>query len=178
MPLGLRPRAPRRWAAVLLGVVALAAGTVSCGSRAAEPQARPGCITMKNLREQQIGEVAGPLGGSTPGVGDSGVYLRELYDGGTSPAATVYGAGGVQLRQSDGHLLAYADEQIVFDDGTVQAQGFYDLTDATAGGSQYIPTIGATGVFHNKAGRLTFRTVQPGREFSAEIQMCPTGMFG
>ncbi|MFI9161987.1 allene oxide cyclase barrel-like domain-containing protein [Kitasatospora aureofaciens] len=172
-----RLRAPRRRAAVLLGVLALAAGPVSCGSQSAAPQDRPGCVSLKGLREEQLGEVAGPLDGASPAPGDSGVYLRRLYGAGTEPVATVYGKGGVQQRLSDGHLLAYADERIEFADGTVQARGFYDLTDAAAGAAQYIPTIGSTGVFRDKAGRITFRAVRPGREFSAEIEMCPTGMF-
>ncbi|MFF9587558.1 hypothetical protein [Streptomyces achromogenes] len=117
------------------------------------------------------------LGGPYPSIGDSMTRVARLYGTGPTAAATVYGKSHVRLRQPDGHLLAYADDRIEFREGTVQAQGFYDLTDRSAGKTWFIPTIGTTGSFRGKLGRITYRPARPGGDEAVVITMCPGGML-
>ncbi|MFF9351708.1 hypothetical protein [Streptomyces sp. NPDC014734] len=182
MPFRLRRRSVwRRGPAGLLSVAVLLTGTVSCGS-ATTSTGDPGCVVLRDLEERAVGEVTTSLAGAppldrSPKLGDGSAYVRHLYGSGAEPTATVYGTSHVRRRMPNGHLLGYVDERIEFPDGTVTAQGFYDLTAAMAGTSQYVPTIGLTGSFRDKMGRRTFHTVARDGEFSADIEMCPAGML-
>lgn len=171
----------RRRGTGLLTAAVLLTGTVSCG-RAATSTGDPGCVVLKGLEEKAVGEVTTSLAGTppqgrSPELGDGSAYVRRLYGPEAEPTATVYGTSHVRRRLPNGHLLGYVDERIEFADGTVSAQGFYDLTAAMAGTSQYVPTIGLTGSFRDKMGRRTFHTVAQGGDFSATIEMCPAGML-
>ncbi|MCX4638591.1 hypothetical protein OG301_34705 [Streptomyces platensis] len=171
----------RRRAAGLLSVALLLTGTVSCGS-ATTSTGDPGCVVLRDLQERAVGKVTTSLTGTlpqdrSPRLGDGSAYVRHLYGAEAEPTATVYGTSHVRRRMPNGHLLGYVDERIEFADGTMSAQGFYDLTAAMAGASQYVPTIGLTGSFRDKMGRRTFHTVAQGGKFSAGIEMCPAGML-
>ncbi len=176
MSLRLRPGSARQARmTALFAVLLLTPCTVSCGGRST-PEALPGCVVLDNLTEQFTATVQSQLASApSGGIGDSSVSVGRLYS--TATSAKVYGENYVRMRLSDGHLLGYANDLIEFGDGTVQAQGFYDLTNADAGQQEFIPTIGTTGVFRNKLGRFTFRTEQAGKQFSASIEMCPAGIL-
>jgi hypothetical protein len=182
MPLHLRPTGARgARTAGLLAVTVLLAGTAACASPSSSA-ADPGCVVLGGLKEKQVGEVDTSQTGSRPegrppALGDSTAYVRHLYGAGAKPAATVYGTSHVRRHLPGGHLLGYLDERIELADGTVQAQGFYDLTAAHAGRTQHVPTVGLTGSFRDKMGRRTFRTPRNGGTSSAAIEMCPAGML-
>lgn len=182
MPFRPHPRSARRRGPVrLLAAAVLVAGTVSCGS-AASSTGDPGCVVLNDLEEKTVGEVTTSLAVGRPRegsavIGDGSAYVRHLFGPGAEQVATVYGTSHVRRRMSNGHLLGYVDERIEFADGTVSAQGFYDLTAAMAGTSQYVPTIGLTGGFRDKMGRRTLHAVEGRGRSDTTIRMCPAGML-
>lgn len=174
---GLFPRRSRHTrTATALVTVLLAVGSAACAGHGSAADL-PGCVVLDHLSEHVVGTATSTLGGPYPSVGDSATRVALLYDAGHTAAATVYGKSHVRLRRPDGHLLAYADDKIEFRDGTVQAQGFYDLTDRSAGRSQFIPAIGTTGSFRGKLGRIAYRPARPGGDPAVVIAMCPAGML-
>lgn len=181
MPLRTRPHRSRHAPSAALLAAALMAGTVSCGSPAAST-GTPGCVVLSGLREEMVGEVTTSWAGTapregSPAIGDGAAYVRRLRNAATGLTATVYGTSHVRTHMANGHLLGYVDERIEFDEGTVQAQGLYDLTAAEAGASQYVPVIGLTGSFRDKMGRHTFRAAGASGNLRGAIDMCPAGML-
>jgi hypothetical protein len=169
-------RSRRAWVVALLGAVVVLFATTSCAGQAM-PQDLPGCVVLDHMGEQAVGEVVSTLGGSYPSVGDSATYVHRLYDASGATAATVYGKSNVRLRMVDGDLLENVDEQIRFADGTVQAQGYYELGAAARGRDQFLPMIGTDGVFRDKLGRRTFHPLTAGQTADTAVKLCPADML-
>jgi hypothetical protein len=169
------PRSRRARPVVALTAAAVLVAAGGCAGPAA--QDLPGCVILDNLREQAVGQVTSELGGPYPSIGDSSTYVHSLYGADGAAVATVYGKTNVRLRMADGGLLEYVDEQIRFGDGTVQSQGYYEVGAAAGAQGQFLPMIGADGVFRDKLGRRTFRPLTAGQTATTTVKLCPAGML-
>lgn len=162
---------------VVLAAVLVASGSLVTGSgpaTASVPQTHDtkGCVILKNLTDKIVTYQA-----STPppfGVGSTGNFYDELFDSAGAKVGSITGSSWViQQRASDGHLLAYSQEEITLADGTIHTAGVYDFTNVYSGKWESGPAVGTSGKYLGMYGTRSAAVVIPTKLAKAAITLCP-----
>ncbi len=161
---------PGALAVVLLGVLS------SCATSAASPadtQPSPGCNIYDNLTEHIAGTSANLEFGAYPAVGDSTTYITHLYNAAGQQVGTVTGKANIPFTRPNGDIMEYSEETIELPGGTIDTQGFYDITKGLAGAWLFIPAVGTGGGYKGKLGKRSFQITKVGESLNARIEVCP-----
>lgn len=158
---------------VIVPLVAVTAAllTGSATSSAAPPQ---GCVVLDDLSETIVDGTENELGGPFPSVGDSGTYLDRLHDRSGNQVGTVYGLINVPFALPDGDLVEHSDERIDLPDGSVEAAGLFNVTQADGHKAwQFLPLVGTSGRYRGMVGKRHFQILEFRHSLNARIEMCP-----
>ncbi|WP_103337399.1 allene oxide cyclase barrel-like domain-containing protein [Amycolatopsis sp. CA-126428] len=158
---------------LLSAALTLAAASGVPGSAA--PQVSEGCVVIDNLSETIVDGTENELGGPFPSVGDSGTYLDRLYDPAGKPAGTVYGLINVPFALPGGDLIEHSDERIELPEGTIEAAGLFNVTQAERKVWQFLPLVGTGGRYQGMVGKRHFQILEFRHSLNARIEMCPAG---
>lgn len=111
-----------------------------------------------------------------PGLGDHNTYDSVLSDADGGVVCTLTGAGWKVLeRTSDGHLMAFYQERIVFPDGEVQTCGWIDVRAIQEGRWQSLYAIGTRGRYLGLIGTRELRGEIPRKRFRANLKLSRQG---
>lgn len=163
---------------VALSVLATAAVTLALAAGSGAPSSaaqRDGCVAVDNLSETIVDGTENELGGPFPSVGDSGTYLDRLYDPAGKLAGTVYGLISVPYKLPNGDLIEHADERITLPDGTFEAAGLFNVTQAEQKVWQFLPLVGTGGRYQGMVGKRYFQILEFRHSLNARVEMCPAG---
>jgi len=109
-----------------------------------------------------------------PEAGITGDYMSKVLDSAGTQIATVTG-GRIHIlgeRPSDGHLMDHAKEDIALADGTIHAEGVFDLNILMDGGWQGLPLVGTSGRYRGMIGVEIFQAIELPVRFHEKIIMC------
>ncbi|WP_428934064.1 allene oxide cyclase barrel-like domain-containing protein [Streptomyces sp. ACT015] len=134
-----------------------------------------GCVVMTGLTEQFIeGTVTGAGPDPTkPQIGQHGVYSMRVYNAaGEVIGEQRDGTTDVYAQAPNGHFLVHGVEDFKLNDGSIHAEGNYDLTSTLAHEWQVVPAVGTSGRYKGKRGYEFFYDVTNPFLFKLAFVLC------
>lgn len=171
-------RIPRRFSAVSSVVALLVGGALFAVSGQAEaepggagkPAAKGGdrvptatCKSIGNLTNVLLSQKVVIPPGDGPQVGTDTIYHDELLDengvhvGNSDGRVTL-----INKRESDGHILAYEDQELTIDGAVFRTEGLLDVSDLLANGTWgHLHVTWLRGAYRGWTGDWKYRVVTP-----------------
>ncbi|WP_158710309.1 allene oxide cyclase barrel-like domain-containing protein [Streptomyces sp. NRRL F-5126] len=134
-----------------------------------------GCVVMTGLTEQFIkGTVTGAGPDPTkPQIGQHGVYSMRVYNADSEVIGEQRdGTTDVYAQAPNGHFLVHGVEHFKLNDGSIHAEGNYDLTSTLEHKWQLVPAVGTSGRYKGKRGFEFFNDVTNPTLFKLGFILC------
>lgn len=136
---------------------------------------RKGCVVLAGLTEHFIeGTVTGAGPDPTvPQIGQHGVYSMQILNAaGEEIGKMLNGTTDVYAQAPNGHFLVHGNENVQLNDGSIHAEGDYDLTATLAHTWQSVPAVGTSGRYRGLKGFEFFYDVTNPLVFKEAFVLC------